>query len=408
MEKDSGNLPAQGRARPLVVRQRLMVETFDRRLRALDGPDTLRSLAVLDAAAQSLIAMVPADVWCAVLLDPATMLDTGGQHEHGFPEGVMPRLFEIEHAEQAGADNIRVLARRPLPASLLSRTMKGEMGANIYYQDVLRPEGLADELRVVLRDGRRIRGLIVLCRACGSAPFTAADVRLAAALSAPAARSLRGSFLLSGIDRADVPDAPGLLILDGDHQMHYVSPTAERWLGTVPERHTTSRSLPLAVGAIAAGARGVPPGHQVTSRLRSSTGHWLTCRAWRSVPRDGAAECSNSGTSRCEPLTYISIGPSHPGELTAIVLDAYGLTAREREIAQLVLIGRSTSQVAETLHISTYTVQDHLRHIFDKAGVRSRRELTGELFFRHYLPYLMEPPLSKDGRMRADPQHGSS
>ncbi|MGW8376897.1 helix-turn-helix transcriptional regulator [Streptomyces sp. ODS28] len=383
--------PSPHSARPVAVRRRRLLDAFGRGTAVQSGPPAARSLELLDTAAQCLVKAVPADVWCAVLLDPATFLDTGGQHEHGFPARVMPRLFEIEHAEQAGADNIRRMARRRAPASLLSHTMAGHLEESVYYQDVLRPEGLTDELRVLLRDGRRTWGLLVLCRAPGSLPFTAGDANLAAALSAPASRAIRHSFLLSGIDRADVPEAPGLIVLDDAHRLRHVSPTADYWLGTVQERHAASRPLPLAVYAIAARTRGAGAGEQVTSRVRGSTGHWLTCRAWR------AAEPGEEG-----PLTYVSIGPSHPGELTAIVLDAYGLTAREREITQLVLLGRSTAEIAKTLHITGYTVQDHLRKVFDKAGVRSRRELTGDLFMRHYLPYLAAPPLSTDGRMRAE------
>jgi DNA-binding NarL/FixJ family response regulator len=51
------------------------------------------------------------------------------------------------------------------------------------------------------------------------------------------------------------------------------------------------------------------------------------------------------------------------------------LTAREREIAELVAAGRTNREVAEQLVLSTRTIEAHLRNIYGKLGVRSRVEL---------------------------------
>lgn len=61
------------------------------------------------------------------------------------------------------------------------------------------------------------------------------------------------------------------------------------------------------------------------------------------------------------------------------MLAAYGLSRREAEVATLVLRGTSTREIADALHISGHTVQDHLKAVFDKIGVRSRRDLVGRL-----------------------------
>jgi len=56
---------------------------------------------------------------------------------------------------------------------------------------------------------------------------------------------------------------------------------------------------------------------------------------------------------------------------------------------QGMLRGWSTAEMANIFHISSATVQDHLKAVFDKVGVRSRRELIGQLFAQQYQPRIV-------------------
>ena len=56
-----------------------------------------------------------------------------------------------------------------------------------------------------------------------------------------------------------------------------------------------------------------------------------------------------------------------------------GLTETERRIAALVAQGQTNREVASAMFVTENTVQTHVRHIFQKLGVRSRTELAARL-----------------------------
>jgi len=58
---------------------------------------------------------------------------------------------------------------------------------------------------------------------------------------------------------------------------------------------------------------------------------------------------------------------------------AWALTPREREVTRLVIDGLSSDDIAAALFISVHTVRDHLKVIFGKVGVSSRRDLAAAL-----------------------------
>jgi DNA-binding NarL/FixJ family response regulator len=59
--------------------------------------------------------------------------------------------------------------------------------------------------------------------------------------------------------------------------------------------------------------------------------------------------------------------------------DRYGLSAREIQVAELVLRGLSNSHIAEKLGITAATTKKHLSRIFEKVGVDSRAQLSSKL-----------------------------
>ncbi len=53
-------------------------------------------------------------------------------------------------------------------------------------------------------------------------------------------------------------------------------------------------------------------------------------------------------------------------------------------MTQLVLRGGSTSELANELGLTRHTVQQHLKSMFEKTGVKSRGELVAKVYFDCY------------------------
>jgi DNA-binding CsgD family transcriptional regulator len=60
-------------------------------------------------------------------------------------------------------------------------------------------------------------------------------------------------------------------------------------------------------------------------------------------------------------------------------LERYALTRREREVVMLLLHGHPNRRIADQLFLTEYTVEDHMKRIFTKLGVRSRTALASKI-----------------------------
>jgi DNA-binding CsgD family transcriptional regulator len=75
----------------------------------------------------------------------------------------------------------------------------------------------------------------------------------------------------------------------------------------------------------------------------------------------------------------ISIDPALGEQRLGMLLAAYGLSPREREVCRQVIAGYPTTGIAAHLFVTANTVQHHLKSVFAKVGVRSRGELVARL-----------------------------
>ena len=104
--------------------------------------------------------------------------------------------------------------------------------------------------------------------------------------------------------------------------------------------------------------------------VQTPAGRWLSLMADTAIAQGDTP-----------PVTMVLIEPLRPREAAWLRGSAYSLTPREQEVVELVAHGLAPREIAATLCITEYTVQEHLSHIFDKVGVRGRRPLLKRLFF---------------------------
>jgi DNA-binding NarL/FixJ family response regulator len=168
-----------------------------------------------------------------------------------------------------------------------------------------------------------------------------------------------------------------LLTISRANEPIWCSHTAGRWLeemrGGAPDGALPDVVQAL-VEAVRSRARAGGPGHARVP-LQTPAGVWWIVEATLLEP---AADATTPDDGGSEQVAILAQPPSGAAMAEAIIT-GMGFTPGERDLTELVLQGCSTKTIAEQLFLSPYTVQDRLKSIFEKAGVRSRRELVARL-----------------------------
>ncbi len=345
---------------------------------------------LLESLSDELHRLVPHEGagWFAV--DPVTMLASAPSRVEGLDAGMCDTFWHLEFHEQ-DTGLFHDLARGD-GAAALRMSLDDRPARSARFRDFMQPQGYDDELRGVFQTGDKTWGFVDLYRESTNAPFDADDVTVVKSISGAVAAALR-SHAREASPWLGQPSAPGLLVIDRNGRAVSANADAITWLrelwpmAPMPSSELDSLNLfemrdvdlgvPTALFALVARARAVAEGRERTPsriRLRDRRGRWLVLHA---SPLTGPASADGG-------LVALVIEAAKSAEIAPIIIEAYSLTPRERDVLGAIARGGSTAEIATELFLSPHTVRDYVKTVFEKLGVSSRGELVARLFAEHY------------------------
>lgn len=328
-----------------------------------DRDRALNELELLRSVAERVRRVVPYHAGAWLMTDPATSLFTDG-HVERFDQEVCEPWFHNElHEDDVHKFHDLVGG----PPAVLSRNPQASDSPR--YNELMRPSGLDDEVRLTLDDSTGCWGTVELHRKVGDPEFTHREAQLLGRMAPVVASGIRQLTVERDAGTSTDPDGPGLVHVHLDGTAEPVTEAGAAWLELLLPPHRrevrtafkTLASLVLGTDTPAAGSRRL--------RRRTADGRWVTLHASRMLSSETVA---------------VIIEPSRPGEIADLIARAHELTPRERDVVLALARGASTADMADQLFITRHTVRDHIKSALSKVGVGSRTELVARLFQRHY------------------------
>lgn len=303
------------------------------------------------------------DRWCWPLADPDTLVTSSGIAEHNYGPHV-PRSLQLEYSSDTFAAKPLLAVRESPVASLVGETA-GDPARSARWDEVLRPAGIGDVAIVACRDGQGCWGWIELYRDSGDRRFGEHELELLEAVGPAVGSALRRRAMRRRSELQE-PAPPGTLVLDRDLRPVSWTAGARAWIEALPSAQLFAQwgMLPSVVYPTAVLARSA--GRDARALVQAADGRWVRIDA-------AALEGERDGE------VAINLRPATTRETFDLLCRVYALSPREREVVSLLVDGLDTKAIAKRLFISAHTVQDHLKSVFAKVGIHSRRELLATL-----------------------------
>ncbi|HEX8865178.1 MAG TPA: helix-turn-helix transcriptional regulator [Lentzea sp.] len=305
-------------------------------------------VAELHAAAIALVdRVVPCELTCWASIDPdSATISSMTSGVNRIPQQYEPMLASCEYTP-GEPHTFATLAQRGDTVARL------EDKRSTRFNEVWRPLGLSHELRAMFRADDTCWGGAGMVR---TSDFSERELEFMASVAPVIGSATR----VAARTAARRTGTPAIVVVAKDGTIRASTASTAQWREELEE--VAPGRFAVMLRAAASGARA----GTFKARVRDAHGGWILLEASELVS-DDAFEAA------------VTISRATGAELIGLLLKAYGVTAREQDICHEVLAGQSTSEIAARLAISPYTVQDHLKSLFAKFGVRSRLELVAKL-----------------------------
>jgi DNA-binding CsgD family transcriptional regulator len=279
----------------------------------------------------------------------------------------VPRALQLEYSEDVFAAK-HLIARRPRPvASLLAET-RGDVARSPRWDQVLGPAGIGDVAILACRDIQGCWGWIELFRDSSDRAFDDGELELLESIGSAIGSALRRHAMPRRDEPTTTAAPPGTLVLNRDLRLVSWTPSARAWIDALPSAAMFARwgMLPSVVYPTAVLARSQGGDEAARALVQAADGRWVTIEA-------AALEGEREGE------IAVHLRSATAGETFELLCRVYALSPRERDVVSLLVAGLDTRAIAKQLFISAHTVQDHLKSVFAKVGIHSRRELLATL-----------------------------
>lgn len=323
---------------------------------AATAPDADALFEVLPAVLQRLAGCGPV---FAATVDPTTLHFTRAARSD-ISDAAAARFMALE----VGAPDVVKfcdLASAHDPVDSLIHATDRRPHSSARWREVIEPLGWGDELRVACRDGGRTWGVLCLHRGADDTPFDTRDADALRQVVPLLADAFRRTALARRAQTSDAALQPGVLVLDERLVVTSITAAAEAWLDLLGPG---DKGLPIVVMSVA--VQTLVSGRPQTVATAAPDGRWLSVH-------------SSALHGPAREAVAVVLQSAHPTDALPTLAAAARLTPRESDVTAAMLRGLSDRAIAQSLRLSEYTVQDHLKRVYAKTGNRGRAELVARL-----------------------------